>query len=71
MRFVVLAFKSYADSLSSKILFGRSCSNKPNEIQNGRMNPIKKINIQNAIPAIKRNNTIPKVLIFYYFCKRL
>jgi hypothetical protein len=61
---------AYAASLSSKILFGRNCSNKPNVIQKGRIKPIKKINNQNAIPAIKRNNTIPKVLIFYYFCGR-
>jgi hypothetical protein len=32
------------------------------------MNAIKKTNIQNAIPNINMNKTIPNTLILYYFC---
>ena len=54
-------------SLSSKTLLARSCSKRPRVIQYGSIKPIKNNNIQKAIPPIKRNKTIPKVLMFYYF----
>ena len=54
-------------SLSSKTLLARSCSKRPRVIQYGNIKPIKNNNIQKAIPPIKRNKTIPKVLMFYYF----
>jgi hypothetical protein len=55
-----------SSSFSSKIRFGRICSKTPSVIQYGKIKPIKKTSIQNAIPPIKRNKTIPKMLIFYY-----
>jgi hypothetical protein len=49
--------------LSSKIRLGRKRSKISIVIQKGTINPRRNNNNQNAIPKIKRNKTIPKVLI--------
>tara|TARA_B100001540_G_C15547911_1_gene524500 strand:- start:173 stop:478 length:306 start_codon:yes stop_codon:yes gene_type:complete len=55
--------KIYFSSLgSSRTLFGFSCSKTPRVTQKGKIKPIKNNSIQNAIPPISKNNTIPKTL---------
>ena len=53
----------YFSSLgSSRTLLGLSCSKTPRVTQKGKIKPIKNNSIQNAIPPISKNNTIPKTL---------
>jgi hypothetical protein len=56
-------------SFVSKTRFGRSLSNISMVIQKGTMNPNKNNSIQKAIPAIRRNKTIPKTLMAEFYLK--
>lgn len=61
--FKIFSSDDYSSFSSSKILFGLRASIPNNIIQVGRTNPNANINIQNAIPPINKNKTIPKMLI--------
>jgi hypothetical protein len=58
-------------SSSSKTRCGRNFANTPKVIQKGTIKPKRNNNNQKAIPPIKMNNTIPKILITKIICVTL